>query len=176
MAFINTVTTADFTVYYSDDGATPNGALSGAAGDICNASTGTVYLCSGGTTWSTLGVSGQVEIVRENFPAVVDGTVQYPGVAVFDCVLVGVQAHMTTKTTSGTYTLTVTNQAQGLSMLSGATFNMAGLTNGAYSALPIASGAAITFDAGDRWLIDLTSAGGGFDGTGIIIVLTFARS
>lgn len=57
----NKITTTNFTLifksrgvsFYTSDGTTPNGNLSGTAGDVCfNGPSGQPFYCGGGTTWT----------------------------------------------------------------------------------------------------------------------------
>ena len=113
-------------------------------------------------------------VYHENMPEVPDDTVRYRGWASVTCQLIAIRVYMESPNTQGNYTLTVTNNATGNTVLSAASFDMNTLV--AQTPTPVALTAVpadLLFASLDRWTITLTSDDPGFDGESVYVALVF---
>lgn len=107
-------------------------------------------------------------------PEVPADTVEYRGWVHEACTLVAVRVYMAVVNTQGNYSLTVTNNGTGNTVLSAASFDMNTLVADTVTTLGLtAVGADLTFAASGRWTVVLTSDDAEFDGSGIYIELVF---
>jgi hypothetical protein len=113
-------------------------------------------------------------VYHKNMPEIPNDTVRYRGWAPIACELIGVRVYMQTVNSVGTYTLTVTNNATGNTVLSAASFNMNTLVAATVTPVGLTGVAAdLLFATLDRWTIALTSNNPGFNGEGIYVELVF---
>ena len=106
-------------------------------------------------------------------PVVANGTATLNGWVSDNSVLDSVSVRMGTVNTQGNYTLDITNVTTGNTCLS-APFDMNTLTNGVVSTVPLTSiDSDLDFSALQSWVATLTSDNVGFDGSNIILQLSF---
>jgi hypothetical protein len=112
-----------------------------------------------------------------NLPIAPGDTVEVRGWAAFGCTLTQARVYNTTTNTQGTYTLTLTNNATGNTMLNAASFSMNTLTADTVTALTLtATSADLAFSTDDRWTVSLASNDAGLDATGVYVSLLFEAS
>jgi len=113
-------------------------------------------------------------VYHKNMPPVPNDTVRYRGWVPVAAELIFVRVYMQTVNTVGTYTLTVTNEATGNTVLVGATFDMNTVLAGTVTPVALtAVPADLLFPAQGRWTIELTSNNPGFNGDDIYLALVF---
>jgi hypothetical protein len=109
-----------------------------------------------------------------NIPEAPNDTIQVRGWAAFACTLVKAKVYSAVVNTVGAYTLTITNNTTGQTVLNAASFDMNTLTADTVTDLTLTSTSAdLSFDENDRWTVALTSDNAGFDGSGIYVDLLF---
>lgn len=109
-----------------------------------------------------------------NFPEAPADTVEFRGWAAFGCKLTQARVYNVTTNTQGTYTLTVTNNATGNTVLNAANFSMNTLVADTVTALTLTATAAdLAFSTDDRWTVSLASDNAGLDATGVYVSLLF---
>ena len=112
-----------------------------------------------------------------NLPEAPGDTVEFRGWTAFACTLTAVEVYCATVNTVGTYTLTVTNNATGNTVLNAANFNMNTLSPNTVTVLTLtATSADLAFAARDRWTVSLASNDAGMDAAGVYISLNFTSS
>lgn len=114
-----------------------------------------------------------------NIPEAPGDTVEFRGWAAFNCTLTAVEVYCATVNTVGTYTLTVTNNATGNTVLSavGGSYNMNGLSPDTVTTVGLtATSSDLAFSARDRWTVTLASNDAGMDASGVYISLHFTSS
>jgi len=116
----------------------------------------------------------KVQDYHINMPEVPNDTVYYRGWAPITAELIAVRVRMSTVNTVGNYTLTITNEATGNTVLSAASFNMNTLAAATPTTVPLtAVPADLQFTALDEWTVELTSDDPGFDGEAVYVSLVF---
>lgn len=109
-----------------------------------------------------------------NMPETPNDTVEYRGWVNEVCTLISVRAYMAVVNTQGNYTLVITNNGTGNTVLNAANFNMNTLVADTVTSLTLAGTPAdLAFAAAGRWTISLTSDDPAFDGSGVYIELVF---
>lgn len=110
-----------------------------------------------------------------NMPEAPNDTVEYRGWASYPCVLRKVKVYNAVTNTNGTYTLTITNNATGNTVLNAATFNMNTLVADTVTSLTPLTGTAsdLVFAEDDRWTVSLVSNDATMNASGVYIDLTF---
>ncbi len=112
-----------------------------------------------------------------NLPIAPNDTVEVRGWAAFGCTLTQARVYNVTTNTQGTYTLTLTNNATGQTMLNAANFNMNTLTADTVTTLTLTTtDANLAFSTDDRWTVSLASNDAGLDATGVYVSLLFEAS
>lgn len=118
--------------------------------------------------------SGRVDRQLTNMPVAPNDTVEFRGWVAFGCTLTQARVYNTTTNTQGTYTLTLTNNATGQTMLNAANFNMNTLSADTVTALTLtATSANLAFSTDDRWTLSLASDNAGLDASGVYVSLLF---
>ena len=113
-------------------------------------------------------------VYHKNMPRVPNDTVRYRGWAPVAAELIFVRVYMQTVNTQGNYTLAVTNEATGNTVLSAATFDMNSIVAGAVTAVPLSGSLPdLTFSAQDKWTVELVSDDLNFDGDAIYVSVVF---
>ena len=109
-----------------------------------------------------------------NMPGVPNDTVRYRAWAPVTSRVLAVRVMMESVNTQGTYTLAITNEATGNTILSAATFDMNTLVAGTPTPVSLTGVSAdLDFSALDEWTITLTSDDPLFDGDSVYISLVF---
>lgn len=112
-----------------------------------------------------------------NLPIAPNDTVEVRGWAAFGCTLTQARVYNVTTNTQGTYTLTITNNATGNTMLNAANFSMNTLVADTVTALTLTGTSAdLAFSTDDRWTVSLASNDAGLDATGVYISLLFEKT
>lgn len=132
-----------------------------------------------GLSW---GAAGLPERHHINMPEAPNDTVEYKGWSEGSVVLSSVKVICDTANTQGTLLLSITNDATGNSVLSGANLNLNSTLAGTagvltddtlYSVALTSTESDLTFSEDDRWTISLESNDAGMDAAGIYISLLF---
>lgn len=118
--------------------------------------------------------SGRLDRHLINIPEAPGDTVEFRGWAAFPSKLIKAKVSCTTVNTVGNYTLTVTNNATGNTMLSGASFNLNNLQPNAVTNLTLTGVSNdLNLSENDRWTISVASNDAGMDASGIYVDLVF---
>ena len=121
------------------------------------------------------GSSSGIVDFHKDVPATPGSTVQYRGWVPVTAELQAVRVYMQVPNTVGTYTVSVTNEATGMTCLTAGSFNMNTLVAATVTSLTLTGVPAdLAFAALGKWTVSFTSGNPGFDGSGIYFELQFA--
>jgi len=111
---------------------------------------------------------------HRDVPEVANDTVEYRGWAFGACRATKLRVYMATKNTAGNYTMALTNNATGNTMLLSTPYDMNSLTADAVTSVDLTGVSGdLEFADGERWTIAFTSDSVSFNGEGIYFDLVF---
>lgn len=109
-----------------------------------------------------------------NIPEAPGDTVEFRGWAAFGATLTQIRVYNAVTNTVGAFTLTITNNATGNTVLNAANFNMNTLVADTVTALILTGNSPdLAFSTDDRWTVSLASDNAGLTASGIYVSLLF---